>query len=167
MNRTSIAAITSVLILILIGCGGKSTNAAESPGSEVSKTNVNIDVKPAMKFVTRILQIKDVKKGETIGYGAYKVEKDTKVAILPIGYSNGIGKKRRYVLINGNKYYSIGEIAMNMMAISIDDKVKISDEVVVLGDELTLGKVSDFNNSTLSETLINIGNSNTIVYKED
>ena len=43
MNRTSIAAITSVLILILIGCGGKSTNAAESPGSEVSKTNVNID----------------------------------------------------------------------------------------------------------------------------
>ncbi len=131
------------------------------------KTNVNIDVKPAMKFVTRILQIKDVKKGETIGYGAFKVEKDTKVAILPIGYSNGIGKKKRYVLINGNKYYSIGEIAMNMMAISIDDKVKITDEVVVLGDELTLGKVSDFNNSTLSETLINIGNSNTIVYKED
>jgi len=131
------------------------------------KTNVNIYVKPAMKFVTRILQIKDVKKGETIGYGAYKVEKDTKVAILPIGYSNGIGKKRRYVLINGNKYYSIGEIAMNMMAISIDDKVKITDEVVVLGDELTLGKVSDFDNSTLSETLINIGNSNTIVYKED
>ena len=43
MNRTSIAAITSVLILILIGCGGKSTNDAESPGSEVSKTNVNID----------------------------------------------------------------------------------------------------------------------------
>ena len=42
MNRTSIAAITSVLILILIGCGGKSTNATESPGSEVSKTNVNI-----------------------------------------------------------------------------------------------------------------------------
>ena len=130
-------------------------------------TNVNIDVKPSMKFVTGILQIKDVKKGETIGYNAFKVDKDARIAILPIGYSNGIGKNKRYVLINGNKYYSIGEIAMNMMAISIDDKVKIDDEVIVLGDELTLGKVSEFNNSSLSETLINIGNNNNIIYKED
>ena len=130
-------------------------------------TNVNIDVKPCMKFVTRILQIKNIKVGESIGYGASKVEKDTKVAILPIGYNNGIGKNKRYVLINGNKYYSIGEIAMNMMAIAIDDKVNIDDEVIVLGDELTLGKVADFNNSTLSETLINIGKNNPITYKED
>ena len=76
-------------------------------------------------------------------------------------------KIKRYVLINGNKYYSIGEIAMNMMAIAIDDRVKIDDEVVVLGDELTLGKVSEFNNASLSETLLNIGNNNTITYKED
>ena len=130
-------------------------------------TNVNIDVKPEMKFVTSIIQIKDVKKGETIGYGATKVEKDTKVAILPVGYYNGVGKNRRYVLINGNKYYSIGEIAMNMMAVSVDDKVKISDEVILLGDELTLGKVSNFNNVSLSEVLINIGNNNNIIYKED
>lgn len=130
-------------------------------------TNVNIDVKPAMKFVTSIIQIKDVKKGETIGYGATKVEKDTKIAILPVGYYNGVGKNRRYVLINGNKYYSIGEIAMNMMAVSVDDKVKISDEVILLGDELTLGKVSNFNNVSLSEVLINIGNNNNIIYKED
>ena len=129
-------------------------------------TNVSIDVKPVMKFVTHILQIKKVKAGETIGYGATKVTKDTKVAILPIGYSNGIGKNKRYVLINGNKYYSIGEIAMNMMMVSIDDRVKLDDEVVVLGDELTLGKVADFNNNSLSETLINIGNNNQIIYKE-
>lgn len=120
-----------------------------------------------MKFVTRILQIKKVKAGETIGYGAFKVDKDTLVAILPIGYSNGIGKNKRYVLINGNKYYSIGEIAMNMMAISIDDRVSINDEVLVLGDSLSLGKVSDFNNQTLSETLINIGNSNNKIYREE
>ena len=130
-------------------------------------TNVNIDIKPCMKFVTRILQIKDVKEGETIGYGAYKVEKDTKIAILPIGYYNGIGKNKRYVLINGNKYYSIGEIAMNMMAISIDDRVNLNDEVIVLGDDLTLGKTAMFNDSSLSETLINIGNNNNIIYKED
>ena len=130
-------------------------------------TNINIDVKPSMKFVTRILQIKNIRAGETIGYGAYKVTSPTKVAILPIGYSNGIGKNKRYVLINGNKYYSIGEIAMNMMAVAIDDRVSINDEVLVLGENLTLGQVSDFNNASLSETLINIGNNNKIEYRED
>ena len=43
MNKKSIAAITSVLILILIGCSGKESNDADSQSNEVSKTNVNID----------------------------------------------------------------------------------------------------------------------------
>jgi len=130
-------------------------------------TNVNIDVKPSMKFTTRILQIKNVRMGETIGYGPYQAKENMKIAILPIGYSNGIGKGKRYVLINGNKYYSVGEIAMNMMAVAIDDRVSINDEVLVLGENLTLGQVSEFNNASLSETLINIGNNNTIEYRED
>ena len=130
-------------------------------------TNITIDVKPSMKFVTRILQIKNIRAGETIGYGAYQAKENMKIAILPIGYSNGIGKGKRYVLINGNKYYSVGEIAMNMMAVAIDDRVSINDEVLVLGDNLTLGQVSGFNNASLSETLINIGNNNTIEYRED
>ena len=130
-------------------------------------TNITIDVKPSMKFVTRILQIKNIRAGETIGYGAYQAKENMKIAILPIGYSNGIGKGKRYVLINGNKYYSVGEIAMNMMAVAIDDRVSIDDEVLVLGENLTLGQVSEFNNASLSETLINIGNNNTIEYRED
>ena len=130
-------------------------------------TNITIDVKPSMKFVTRILQIKNIRSGETIGYGAYQAKENMKIAILPIGYSNGIGKGKRYVLINGNKYYSVGEIAMNMMAVAIDDRVSIDDEVLVLGENLTLGQVSEFNNASLSETLINIGNNNTIEYRED
>ena len=130
-------------------------------------TNITIDVKPSMKFVTRILQIKNIRAGETIGYGAYQAKENMKIAILPIGYSNGIGKGKRYVLINGNKYYSVGEIAMNMMAVVIDDRVSIDDEVLVLGENLTLGQVSEFNNASLSETLINIGNNNTIEYRED
>lgn len=130
-------------------------------------TNITIDVKPSIKFVTRILQIKNIRAGETIGYGAYQAKENMKIAILPIGYSNGIGKGKRYVLINGNKYYSVGEIAMNMMAVAIDDRVSIDDEVLVLGENLTLGQVSEFNNASLSETLINIGNNNTIEYRED
>ena len=45
-----------------------------------------------MSMQTKIIQIKKVLKGEYIGYGAqYKDSKDMIIAILPIGYANGIG----------------------------------------------------------------------------
>ena len=120
-----------------------------------------------MKMYTKIIQIKNVKMGEYIGYGAgFKAEKDIIIAVLPIGYSNGIGKKNngRYVLINSKKYYMVGQMAMNMMTIEIDNSVKINDKVLILGDNITLGQMSRFNDWSISETLLNIGNSNRRIY---
>mgnify|MGYP004446287831 CR=1 FL=1 len=135
----------------------------------ISKTfsNVKIDLRPSMKMYTKIIQIKNVKMGEYIGYGAcFKAEKDMIIAVLPIGYSNGIGKKNngRYVLINSKKYYMVGQMAMNMMTIEIDNSVKINDKVLILGDNITLGQMSRFNDWSISETLLNIGNSNRRIY---
>ena len=129
--------------------------------------NVKLDLKPAMSMETSILQIKDVKKGEVIGYGAtYKASEDIKIAVLPIGYNNGIGRKNinRYVLINDKKYFVVGEIAMNMMIIKIDDNVNINDKVYVLGNGITLGTLSRFNDYSISETLLNVGKNNKRVY---
>ena len=131
-------------------------------------TNVKIDVKPAMKMYTGILQIKDLKQGDKIGYGAYTAKKDMKIAILPIGYNNGIGKNNsyRYVIINDKKYEVIGSIGMNMMSIKIDKHVKINDKVLVMGDSITLGAMSRFKNASISETLLEIGKNNPKIYIE-
>ena len=129
--------------------------------------NTQLDLKPLMSMETTILQIKDVKKGESIGYGAhYKAKEDIKIAILPIGYNNGIGKNNndRYVVIGNKKYYVVGEISMNMMIIKIDDDVKITDKVNILGNGITLGTLSRFSNYSISETLLNIGKNNKRVY---
>ncbi|MBQ9516040.1 MAG: alanine racemase, partial [Ruminococcus sp.] len=57
--------------------------------SEVIR-DVELELKPAMTMKCRILQLKDVKKGEHIGYGAaYTAENDIRIAILPVGYNNG------------------------------------------------------------------------------
>lgn len=125
--------------------------------------NVKINIKPAVSMYTYINQIKEVKAGEYIGYGAsYKAKQNMKIAILPIGYANGIGKENlgRFVVINKNRCYVVGEIGMNMMCIKVDDKVKINDKVEILGKNITLGMLSRFNNSTLAEMLINIGRNN-------
>lgn len=130
-------------------------------------TNVKIDVKPSMKMYTSIIQIKNIKKGESIGYGGYCVKGDIRVAILPIGYNNGIGtNSNRYVIINNKKYYSIGSIGMNMMAIKIDESVKINDKVLIMGDSITLGTMSRFKGDSISKTLLDIGKNNKRIYVE-
>lgn len=125
--------------------------------------NVEINIKPAVSMFTYINQIKEVKTGEYIGYGAsYKIKENTKIAILPIGYANGIGKENygRFVVINKKRYPIVGEIGMNMMCIKIDDNVKINDKVEILGKEITLGMFSRFSGVGLAEILINIGRTN-------
>ena len=125
--------------------------------------NVQINIKPAVSMYTYINQIKEVKIGEYIGYGAsYKVKENTKIVVLPIGYANGIGSENngRFVVINKKRYYVVGEIGMNMMCIKIDNDVKIDDKVEVLGKNITLGMFSRFSNMGLASVLINIGRTN-------
>lgn len=130
-------------------------------------SGVKIDLLPAMTFETRILQIKDVKKGETVGYNAlYKAEEDIKIAVLAMGYNNGIGHKNlgRNVLINQKKYPIIGEIGMNMTAIRVDGSVKPDDRAVVLGEGITLGAFSRSADMGLGESLMSIGKNNRRIY---
>lgn len=146
----------------------------------ISKTydDVHIDLKPALKLKTNILQIKNIKKGDKVGYGIlYTADKDERVATIDVGYEDGIGinHNNRYVVINNKKYRVIGEISMCMMSILIDDSVKITDSVTVLGDGITIGQISRLNNTSMHNTLINIGKNlnkvyiknNKIVYEED
>ena len=129
-----------------------------------------VDVKPCMTMTTKILQIKDVKKGEAIGYGAtFVAPGDMRIAVLPIGYNNGIGNNNygRCVIINNKKYYVIGEIAMNMMIVEIDDNVDINDEVYILGSGISIGTLSRFDGNSIFKMLLDIGKNNKRVYTKD
>ena len=89
-----------------------------------------------------------------------------RIAILPIGYHDGIGTNcdSRYVIINGNRYKTVGSLSMCMMAVLIDDKVSLFDSVTILGDGITLGMISRINNTDIHDTLANIGKNLDRVY---
>ncbi len=130
-------------------------------------TNVDLDIKPSISMYTNIIQIKDVKKDEFVGYGfSYKATEDIKIAIIPVGYNNGIGygTNSHYVLINNKKYYSIGQISMNMMIIKIDDSVNINDKVIIMNDKLLPRDVANFTNKLTIEILLAVGHANTKKY---
>lgn len=135
----------------------------------ISKTydNVSIKLTPALKVKTNIIQIKRIKAGDKVGYGMlYTAKQDEVIATIPIGFDDGIGINHvgRYVVINNKKYPVIGEISMCMMSILIDDSIKVGDEVTIMGDGITLGMMSRLNNTSIHNTLVNIGKNLPRVY---
>ena len=134
--------------------------------SEVIR-DVELELKPAMTMKCRILQLKDVKKGEHIGYGAaYTAENDIRIAILPVGYNNGIGHQNhgRVVEIGGKLRPVVGEIGMNMMAVKVDKDTTYKDEVILLGGKITLGMFSRFSGMGLAEIMLSVGKNNKRYY---
>lgn len=129
--------------------------------------DVELDLTPAMSYKCRILQIKDVAAGEYVGYNAsYQADELISIAVLPIGYNNGIGHQNlgRVVEINGRRYPIIGEIGMNMCCVKIDNRVKLTDTVTVLGGGITLGRFSRTSGLGLAEALVSLGKNNERVY---
>ena len=118
-----------------------------------------MDLHPALKLKTNVMRIREVKKGDLLGYGTTKVSEDMRVAILPIGYEDGIGtnNSERYVLINNKKYKCTGPICMCMMFVRVDESVKVGDEVTLIGDSITIGSLCRLKGEGLQETLVTLG----------
>lgn len=93
---------------------------------------------------TIISQIKNLKKGETIGYSRKGIlSKDSRIATIAIGYadgfdrgfSQGVGK----VLVNGVACPVIGNVCMDMTMIDVSDAIcEEGDEVVIFGKNLSI-----------------------------
>ena len=86
---------------------------------------------------TKVLDIQILEKGETAGYGAiFKAKERTKIAILGIGYGDGIFRNiagKGYVLINEN-YAKIVAVCMDSILVDISNiNVKIFDDAVLIG----------------------------------
>lgn len=97
------------------------------------------DLKPVMALSTKVVSIRDFSKGKSVSYGrTWTTGSDTKIAVLPIGYDDGL--LRRFagsisVAINGRKYPVRGRICMDqcMVELGADTKVKRWDEAVIFG----------------------------------
>lgn len=98
---------------------------------------------------TTILQIQEVPKGDSIGYSRMSyVKRDSRIAIIPIGYADGLdrhlGNGGIEVLINGYKCPTIGNICMDACMIDVTDvEAHEGDQVVIFGEELPVSELSD------------------------
>jgi alanine racemase len=102
--------------------------------------NPEITLMPLLTWKTRIIDIKNIKAGDAVGYHrTFIATSPMKIAILPVGYYDGyprgLSHKGR-VLVRGTYVPIIGIISMNLMIIDVSaiGSVRIDDEVVLCGD---------------------------------
>ena len=135
--------------------------------------NANADIKPFMDVKSKVVLIKSLKKGESVSYGmTWKADKDTKIALIPIGYADGIPIKlsNNWEVKINNKYYPVrGRICMDLMMIEIfNDKISVEDDVLIFGNDKKLNAETMAKKSeTISyEILVNVGERVKRVYKD-
>ena len=111
--------------------------------------NASIQSKNVIRVTAPIIQIADVEPGDSIGYGAeYKVTKQGKIAIVSIGYGDGIFRSffpKGKVWFNGNdKMISAplaGRVSMDNLICDIshiqNDIIRQNQYVVLINDSYT------------------------------
>src|SRR3989338_8607893 len=94
-------------------------------------------LKPVLTLKTKIAQIKKLKKGDSVGYdGTFSAKKNMVIAVLPIGYFDGIDRRlsnKGSVTINGVRCKIIGRVSMNVTVVDISkvDQPSVGQEVIV------------------------------------
>lgn len=98
-------------------------------------------LKPVMALKARITQTKTVPKGTFAGYGrTWHAERDSKLALLPVGYADGLWRalsNRQEVLIKGQRVPMIGTISMDQTILDVTEvpDVEPGTLVTVLGTD--------------------------------
>ena len=117
---------------------------------------------------TRVSLVRDLHAGEAAGYGLqYAAESNRKIAVLSIGYADGIPRalscRHGIVLINGYKALIVGRICMNQMFVDITGipNVQSGDSAVIIGKsgqyEITAYDIADASGISTYELLCHLG----------
>ena len=100
-----------------------------------------IELRPAMRLRTRVLQLRRLPPGSGIGYDqTFVTERDSLIATLPIGYADGYARalsNRGEVLVRGQRAPLVGRISMDLTMIDVTEVpgVALGDEVVLWGKQ--------------------------------
>jgi len=114
----------------------------------LDKVGKDYDLRPVMTLSSRLIAVKQVRKGESVGYGCtWQCPHDTKVAIVAIGYGDGYPRHARHgtpVSIHGQRCELLGRVSMDMIAVDVSqlDNVDIGDRALLWGDGLPIEEIA-------------------------
>ena len=136
----------------------------------------NICLKPVLSVHSRVIFLKEIKKGRSISYGrTFFTKKDMLVATVPIGYNDGYFRafsNRAAVLIDGVRCPVVGRVTMDqtMVDASHVKGIKLGTPVTVLGaqkgERVSADELAQHAATIHYEIVCNLGNRLPKVYKK-
>ena len=139
-----------------------------------TETGSEFKLEQLMTLKSKILQIKNIKKGSYVSYNnTFRAGRDMTIGIVSAGYDNGIPRllsnKGRF-LINGCFAPIIGIVTMNMTVVDVSEikNVKAGDEVIITGkdglNEIKIEEIASLSDTIPYEICLNLGKSNKKIY---
>ena len=109
--------------------------------SPLAKTDIDLSLQQALFLKARVSFIRIIDKGVGVSYGGKFVSsKKTKLAVLSIGYADGIPRNLsdKINVIHNNKFFpQVGSITMDQMMVDItgSNEIKVGSTVILLGSD--------------------------------
>ena len=109
---------------------------------------------PTLTWKSPIFCIKHIKKNSFVGYDrTYQVKKDSKIAVIPVGYYDGYNRRLSNigsVIIRGQVAPIVGIICMNVCTVDVTHikEVQVGDEAILLGNAhgVTVNEIATLGN---------------------
>jgi alanine racemase len=135
-------------------------------------------MQPVVELKARIVQIRNVEKGETVGYGGtWTARRPTKLAIASAGYADGYfragssndGTRGAEVVVAGKRCPIAGRISMDLIAVDVTDLEKNAARrghmVTLIGEGITVDELAHHFGTIGYEVLTSLGPRYARVYK--
>jgi alanine racemase len=138
-----------------------------------SNPTVKQKLKPVMRWISAISQVKILAKGDSVGYGrTFIAEKETKIAIIPVGYADGFKRSlsngQGGVFIQHKFCPTVGRVCMDMIMVDVSKlQVKEGDRVEIIGENQTIEKFAENMQTIAYEVMTSISKRVHRVYLEE
>lgn len=135
-----------------------------------------LEVQPAMSVFSRLASIRQIGRGELVGYnGGWTAMRPSVIGVVPFGTVDGmtsLASGKGSVLLHGQECGIVGEICMDQMMIDLTDveNPEIGDEIVVIGSQgsrrITVQEAASCAGLEDLEYLCKMGKRSSIIYVE-
>jgi alanine racemase len=127
-------------------------------------------MRPVVRLDLRIIQVRDARAGETVGYSATQtLTRNTRIAVVSAGYADGIPRsagssdraRGAAAVVHGRRCPILGRISMDLISIDVTDlarrEVKRGDVATLLGEGITVDDLAEPAGTVGYEILTRLG----------
>ncbi len=136
-------------------------------------------MKPVVTLEARILQIRNLHAGETVGYSAtWAAKRASRIAMIAAGYADGVARKLSsshpngpaQVFLGGQRCPIVGRVSMDMMTIDVTDvperKLAKAKTAELFGPHISVDEAAGWAGTISYELLTHLGKRYARVYAQ-